>query len=132
MRKREDHFRQAQSYREARIRAITGEGGKEVPLAEWDLKRMYGYIRAQFRATTRENVRVLLDEADYLEVTSIELDLASRILDRAGIPEEAGSVPERLRMLVLAYEQEIEALGGRPKVDGPSNPSPQRKETRKR
>lgn len=109
----EDRFRKAQSYRETRIQAFTGEGDKEVPLAKWDLKRMYGYIRAQFRATTRENVRVLLDEARYLEETSIELELVSHILDRAGVPEEAGSVPERLRMLVLAYEQEIDTLRAR-------------------
>jgi hypothetical protein len=103
-------YREAQLYRETQLRLITGEGDKEVPLSKWDLKRMHSYIRAGYRATTRENVRVLLDEARYLEDTAVELELVSQILDRAGIPEEAGSVPERLRILVLAHEQEIAAF----------------------
>jgi hypothetical protein len=104
--------RKAQSYRETQVRLITGEGDKEVPLSKWDLNRMHSYIRAGYRATTRENVRVLLDEARYLEDTAVELELVSQILDRAGVPEEAGSVPERLRILVLAHQQEIAAFTG--------------------
>lgn len=107
----EGRFRKAQKYRETMVRAITGDDEVPVPLSQWDLKRMYRYIEADFRATTRENVRALLDESRYLEETAVELELASRILDRVGIPEEAGSVPERLRMLVLAHEQELAALG---------------------
>lgn len=108
--KRLDHYKKTQSYRDAQVRAITGEGDTEIPLSEWDLKRMYGYIEAQYRATTRENVRILLDESRYLEETAVELELASQMLDRAGIPVDAGNVPERLRILVLAHEQEIAAL----------------------
>lgn len=106
----ENRYRKAQSYRETQVRAITGDGDTEVPLSQWDLARMYRLIEAKHRATTRENVRVLLDEAHYLEGTAVELELASEILERAGIPEEAGNVPERLRMLVLAHEQEVAAL----------------------
>lgn len=107
---RESLYGKAKAYRAAKVLAITGEGDTEVPLAQWDLNHMYRWTQAEFRATTRENVRQLLEEARYLEETAIELELASRILDRAGIPEEAGSVPERLRMMVLAHEQEVAAL----------------------
>lgn len=103
-------FRKAQSYRETQIRSITGDADRQVPLSEWDLKRMRRYIEGHFRGITRENVRVLLDESRYLEHTAVDLELASQILDRAGIPEEAGDVPERLRILVLAHEQEVAAL----------------------
>lgn len=109
---RDDNYQKARSYRETVIRAITHHRDRELPLAEWDLKRMYGYIDAQFRATTREKVRELLDESSYLEGTAVELELVSRILDHAGLPEEAGSVSERVRLLVIAHEQEIAALRG--------------------
>lgn len=109
---REVHdYLEAMLHAETQLRVLAGEPETPRPLSQWDLRRMRGYLEAQFRHVTRENVRALLDEARYLEYTAVDLELASMLLDRAGFPEEAGTVPERLRMLIVAHEQELAALG---------------------